>query len=155
MLIIGIDPDLIASGVAVTTERRFVAELTKVKLSGLVEFMHLQAAKVDGRILIKMEDPNLLKPTFPRVLNHKLTPAQRTATMRKISQDVGKVKATATLIMELLKDAGFNVVACRPLVGGHKARCKKDADYFNKLTGWQGRSNEDSRDAAMIALFGG
>ena len=154
MLTIGIDPDLIASGVAVVTNSMVIVEMRRVKLSGLVDFMHLQAAKVEGRILIKMEDPNLLKPTFPRALNHKLTPAQRVATMRKISQDVGKVKATATLIMELLKDAGFNVVACRPLVGGHKARCKKDAGYFNTLTGWSARSNEDCRDAALIALYG-
>ena len=154
MLIIGIDPDLVASGVAVTTERRAIAELSKVKLSGLVDFMHLQAAKVEGRILIKMEDPNMLKPTFPRALSNKLTQAQRIATMRKISQDVGKVKAAATLIMELLKDAGFNVQPCRPLSGGHKARCKNDAAYFNALTGWTARSNEDCRDAALIALFG-
>lgn len=153
-LTVGIDPDLIASGVAVITERRVIADLTKVKLSGLVDYMRQQAANADGQILIKMEDPNLLKPTFPRVLNRKLTPSQKAATMRKISQDVGKVKAAATLIMELLKDAGFKVVPCRPLVGGHKARCKKDAAYFNQLTGWAGRSNEDNRDAALIALFG-
>lgn len=152
MLIIGIDPDLIASGVAVVTERNAVVELQRVKFSRLVDFMHLQAAKVEGRIIIKMEDPNTIKPTFPRILP---TAMNRQAVNNRISQNVGQVKAVATLILEVLTDAGFNVVACRPLVGGHKARCKKDADYFNKLTGWEGRSNEDSRDAAMIALFGG
>lgn len=151
MLIIGIDPDLSASGVAVITPAKAIVEMKRVKFSELVEFMRLQAAKVEGRILIKMEDPNTIKPTFPRALPKAMN---RQAVNNKISQNVGQVKAVATLILEVLTAAGFNVVPCRPLMGGHKARCKKDAAYFNALTGWAARSNEDCRDAALIALYG-
>lgn len=151
MLIIGIDPDLIASGVAVTTPDKRIVEMQRVKFSELVEYMRLQAAKVEGRILIKMEDPNTLKPTFPRAIPRAMN---KQAVNNRISQNVGQVKAVATLILEVLIADGFNVVPCRPLMGGHKARCKKDANYFNKLTGWTARSNEDCRDAALIALYG-
>lgn len=151
MLIIGIDPDLSASGVALITPDKRIAEMQRVKFSKLVEYMHLQAAKVDGRILIKMEDPNTIKPTFPRALPKAMN---RQAVNNRISQNVGQVKAVPTLMLEVLTEAGFNVVPCRPLTGGHKARCKKDATCFNKLTGWTARSNEDCRDAALIALFG-
>ena len=151
MLIIGIDPDLSASGVAVTTPAKAIVEMKRVKFSELVDYMRLQAAKVEGRILIKMEDPNTLKPTFPRAIPRAMN---KQAVNNRISQNVGQVKAVATLILEVLIADGFNVVPCRPLMGGHKARCKKDANYFNKLTGWTARSNEDCRDAALIALFG-
>jgi len=152
MLLIGIDPDLSASGVAVITPDKRIIEMQRVKFSQLTEFMQLQAMKVDGRILIKMEDPNKIAPTFPRLMP---TARNKQAVMNNISQKVGQVKAVATLILEVLTEAGFNVAPCRPLVGGHKARCKKDAAYFNQLTGWTARSNEDCRDAALIALFGG
>jgi len=29
---------------------------------------------------------------------------------------------------------------------------KREADYFNQITGWQGRTNADMRDAGLIAL---
>ena len=151
MLIIGIDPDLSASGVAVITPDKRIVEMQRVKFSKLVEYMQLQAIKVDGRILIKLEDPNTIAPTFPRLMP---TARNKQAVMNNISQKVGQVKAVATLILEVLTEAGFNVSPCRPLVGGYKTMCKKDAAYFNTLTGWTARSNEDCRDAALIALFG-
>lgn len=151
MLIIGIDPDLTASGVAVITQDKRIVEMQRVKFASLVDYINWQAMKVDGRILIKLEDPNKIAPTFPRLMP---TARNKQAVMNNISQKVGQVKAVATLILEVLTAAEFNVQPCRPLVGGHKARCKKDAAYFNALTGWTARSNEDCRDAALIALFG-
>ncbi|MBV2127938.1 hypothetical protein [Arsukibacterium indicum] len=152
LLIIGIDPDLTASGVAVITPDKRIVEMQRVKFSQLVDYMQLQAIKADGQILIKMEDPNMIAPTFPRALPKAMN---RQAVNNRISQNVGQVKAVATLILEVLKAAGYSVTPCRPLVGGYKTRCKKDAAYFNQLTGWDKRSNEDCRDAALIALFGG
>jgi hypothetical protein len=29
-----------------------------------------------------------------------------------------------------------------------------DAKFFNQLTGWTGSSNEDKRDAGLLALYG-
>tara|TARA_B100001059_G_scaffold53555_1_gene47793 strand:- start:44392 stop:44850 length:459 start_codon:yes stop_codon:yes gene_type:complete len=152
VLIIGIDPDLTASGVAVITLDKCIVEMQRVKFCQLVDYIQLQAMKVDGRILIKMEDPNTIKPTFPRAIHKAMN---RQAVNNRISQNVGQVKAVATLILEVLKATGYNVTPCRPLVGGHKSRCKMDYRYFNQLTGWDKRSNEDCRDAALIALFGG
>lgn len=152
MLIIGIDPDLTASGVAVVTSEKRIVEMKRVKFTELETFILSQAMKVDGRILIRMEDPNMIAPTFPRALPKALN---RQAVNNRISQNVGQVKAVATLILEIMKANGYNIIPCRPLQGGHKARCKKDAQYFNQVTGWTGRSNEDCRDAALIALFGG
>ncbi|WNO60871.1 hypothetical protein [Rheinheimera sp. MMS21-TC3] len=149
MLIIGIDPDLTASGVAVILNGR-ILKLDRIPFTGMLNWLSYQSAL--NSVLIKIEDPNLIKPTFPRMLP---TARNKQAVSNRISQNVGQVKAVATLLIETITAAGYQVKPCRPLVGGHKTRCKKDAAYFNKLTGWTGRSNEDCRDAALIALFGG
>lgn len=148
MVTIGIDPDLTKSGVSVVDGRR-VAELKSLRIADLVAFV----ASFDGAV-VKMEDPNLIEPTFTRKLSPKLTASQRASIMRKISQDVGKVKAAATLIHELLTGAGLKVIKVKPLKGPLKRQAKDSAEYFNKVTGWTGRSNQDQRDAALIALWG-
>lgn len=152
MLIIGIDPDLTASGFAVITPDKRIVKMDRVRFAAVVDYINWQAMKLEDRIMIKIEDPNLIKPTFPRALPKAIN---KQAVNNRISQNVGQVKAVATLLIETITAAGYQVKPCRPLVGGHKTRCKKDAAYFNKLTGWTGRSNEDCRDAALIALFGG
>lgn len=148
MLIIGIDPDLSASGFAVVSGRS-IQKLERVPFSGVLAW--LAAHGGPDQLQVKIEDPNLIAPTFQRVLPKAMN---KQAVNNRISQNVGQVKAVATLLIETITAAGYQVKPCRPLVGGHKARCKKDAAYFNQLTGWAGRSNEDCRDAALIALFG-
>lgn len=149
MLTIGIDPDLTASGFAVINGRS-IQRLERVPFADVLAW--LDAAGGKDAMLVKIEDPNLIAPTFPRALKNTIN---KQAVYNRISQNVGQVKAVATLLIETITAAGYQVKPCRPLSGGHKSHCKKDAAYFNKLTGWTGRSNEDCRDAALIALFGG
>ncbi|MDP5459872.1 hypothetical protein [Alishewanella sp. SMS8] len=149
MVTIGIDPDLTASGFAVVNGRT-IEKLERVPFSGVLAW--LDANGGPAALNIKIEDPNLIAPTFPRSLPKAMN---KQAVNNRISQNVGQVKAVATLLIETMTAAGYQVKPCRPLAGGHKSRCKKDAAYFNQLTGWTGRSNEDCRDAALIALYGG
>ncbi|CAM3899330.1 hypothetical protein [Rheinheimera salexigens] len=148
MIIIGIDPDLTASGFAVINGRT-IEQLQRVPFAEVVAWLTKQGSP--QQLQVKIEEPNLIKPTFPRALPKAIN---KQAVNDRISQNVGQVKAVATLLIETITAAGYQVKPCRPLMGGHKTRCKKDAAYFNKLTGWTGRSNEDCRDAALIALFG-
>jgi len=39
----------------------------------------------------------------------------------------------------------------KPLRGSVK-KAKNDAKLFNKITGWEGKSNQDKRDAALLAM---
>ena len=128
---------------------RTIQKLERVPFSGVLDWLAAQGGP--DQLQVKIEDPNLIAPTFPRLMP---TARNKQAVLNNISQKVGQVKAVATLLIETITTAGYQVKPCRPLVGGHKARCKKDAAYFNQLTGWAGRSNEDCRDAALIALFG-
>lgn len=61
----------------------------------------------------------------------------------------GAVKVLCSIIENELKKAGIEFDAVPP----KNNRTKLDAKTFKKITGWQGRTNEHSRDAAML-VFG-
>jgi len=145
-IIIGIDPDIVKSGLAVIQNGKItnLESLSFVDLINAVD--HIPSGK-DG-FTIKIENPEAIKPLFGAKTKNKR------AIREKICQDVGKCKATARLICEVLESKGYIVNKIKPLTGPTKKQAKSDAEYFNKITGWQGRSNEDKRDAALIALFG-
>lgn len=145
-MIIAIDPDLVKSGVAVIHRGR-LTHLYSMKFMELMEFVLMNIDTVGkNNVVVCMENPEANKPVFHRAGTNKNT-------MLKIAQNVGQVKAVARLIHESLE---YNCVTCHkvtPLKGMVK-RAKKDAELFKKLTGWEGRSNEDQRDAALIGLYG-
>lgn len=141
MRVIGIDPDLVKSGIALVLDGRLV-NLQSVPFFELLQVIELERDK--GAHFV-VEDVEANKPTFQR----NVKPAQ----MRKIAQNVGQVKAVARLIREYLDYIGASYTMVKPLVGMPKV-AKKDAKVFARLTGWTGRCNEDQRDAAMLALYG-
>lgn len=144
-LTIGIDPDFVKSGIAVTQNETIV----HLESLGFVDlFEYIAAAGDKQSILIKLENPSAIKPLFGKKVQNSR------AVREKICQDVGKCKATGSLIQQVLESQGYKVKLVTPLKGPVKRQAKSDAVYFNKLTGWQGRSNEDKRDAALVALYG-
>jgi len=148
MITIGIDPDMIASGVAVATGKT-IKQLLKVKLPKLIAT--IQAIGAPGEVVIKLENPEANKTVFTRdIAGAKNQRAVKDA----IAMKVGKVMATTYHVKELLEDAGYQVKMITPLKGPLKRQAKDNAEYFNKVTGWTGRSNQDQRDAALIALWG-
>lgn len=145
MIIIGIDPDMVASGLAVV-EAKGILKLQSVKLPDLVPT--IQAIGRPGEVTIKLENPEANKGLFASRSN------KNKAVSVAIAMSVGKVQATAHHIQELLIAAGYTVKMVTPLKGPLKRQAKDSAEYFNKVTGWTGRSNQDQRDAALIALWG-
>ncbi len=148
-IIIGIDPDMIASGVAVIAEKDEILELSKKSIIDIV--VYVKQWSQNNIVTVKIEDPNLISPTFPRIIKDARS---LQAVRDKISQDVGRVKASATLIIQVLEHAGIKVQRVKPIKGPVKKLCKNDSAYFNRVFKWNGRSNEDSRDAAIIAVYG-
>lgn len=67
------------------------------------------------------------------------------ATQARI-QGAGSVKRDAKIWEDWCKENGYEVVFVKPMGKG----LKKSADEFKRITGWQGRTNEHARDAAMI-----
>lgn len=138
---IGIDPDLVKSGVAVAEDGK-LRSLQALSLFELTRFIdqHKDAAE------FILENVEYDKTTYIR-------PGTNRQQMLKIAQNVGMAKGTCRHIDEYLRDCGATYRKVKPLTGQVK-RAKGDAEFFNQLTGWTGRSNEDKRDAALLALFG-
>ena len=143
-LVVGIDPDLVKSGVAIVEQ----GALTKLYALTFHEIVTSLASELkhEGAIVI-IEDVEADSTTYHRAK----TNARQHA---RIAQNVGQVKGVKRVLVECLLAQGINVVQVKPLRGPVKNRAKKDAEYFNKVTGWTGRTNEDKRDAAMLALWG-
>lgn len=142
-LVVGIDPDLVKSGVAI------VENGTLKKLYALT--FHEIVTKLAGELkhegaTVIVEDVETDSTTYHR----GGTNARQHA---RIAQNVGQVKGVKRVLVECLIAEGVNVVQVKPLRGPIK-RAKNDAAYFNKITGWTGRTNEDKRDAALLALWG-
>ncbi len=140
--IIGIDPDLDKNGVAITHDGKIIA-LEALMFPVLLEL----AEQYKATSTFILEDVEFDKPTYIR-------PGTNAAMMRKISQNVGQVKGTARQLFNCLEYMGCKVKKVKPLAGSVKRKAKKDAKYFNQVFGWTGPTNEDKRDAAMLALLG-
>lgn len=164
MIRIGIDPDLTKSGVATVVN----GEIVTLKSMGFSELIEFVISKSHLPCAVLLEDVDNKKPVFPKRLRQSVkgqnpllayvghAPSQSGSNAKvnmSIAEDLGKVKATARLIKEVLEDKGITVTLVKPLRGPIK-KAKDSSVYFNKITGWTGRSNADTRDAALIAMFG-
>lgn len=145
MMIIGIDPDLEASGVAIV-EDRLLVEMFTVTFMGLHKYVS-ELSKSDLDVVFVVEDVEK-----NRALYAKHT-GQTALVRERIAQNVGQVKAVCRLIQQLLDSFKMSYKMASP-IRGHLKKAKTDREYFNKITGWTGSSNADKRDAALIALYG-
>ena len=134
---VGIDPDLTASGVAVMCNG-VITELHTMPFFELMDFIqHHKTA------IFSLENVNANKSLYAK---HDGKPA---LVKMRIAQNVGMCKAIGTLIQQKLEREKCIYELVTPLKGTAK-KAKTDAKLFNKLTGWEGRSNADNRDAAML-----
>lgn len=132
-LIIGIDPDLEKSGVAVLGQSLELKNLT------FAQTVELFRSRQDEIKKVVIEAGWLNKKANFRYSNSK-------AVSEQIARRVGLNHAAGILIAEMAKECGLAVVLVKP------TRTKLKAEDFNRITGWQGRTNQEQRDAAMLLI---
>lgn len=88
---------------------------------------------------VVFEDSRLISPTWKRSVSN--------AAQLKIARDVGQIDAWCRLIVATCERLGIPAHGISPKNKG----AKLDAEQFAALTGWTGRSNEHTRDAAALA----
>lgn len=132
-IIIGIDPDLEKSGVAILGQSLELKNLTFAETVALFRNRESEIKKV----IIEAGWKNA-KSNFHGYIG------QRKSVGERIAKNVGENHATGKLLVEMAKAQGLEVVELRP------SRSKVDAKEFNRVTGWVGRSNQEQRDAAML-----
>lgn len=132
MILLGIDPGQ-NTGLAVFDGGR-LAELRTITP---VEIDRAITSIMPGRVIF--EDS--------RLQSHLWTTSTAKATLAKIARNVGEVDAWCKLIVAVCESLNVPAHGISPLGKGKKMA----ADQFQRITGWDGPSNQHTRDAAMVA----
>lgn len=133
-IIIGIDPDLEKSGVAIKwPDALSLNNLTFVELKDLLE----REQPVIKKVVVEAGWLN-------QKANFHYQPNQKKEVGENIAKKVGENHATGKLIVQLIESMGIPVQQLKP------TRSKLNAKDFNRITGWDKKSNQEQRDAAML-----
>lgn len=133
MIMIGIDPG-VHTGVAAIDKGglQVVATMSAVKAEQLV---CMYAAEAGGQVAVFFEDARLRNWFGSKG--------------REALQGAGSIKRDCHRWEEWLIHHGISFSKIAP----RNNSTKLTAEQFKKITGWQGRTNEHGRDAAML-IFG-
>ena len=138
MIILGIDPGQ-STGVATFIDGRLV-KLETIQPHRLPELIRLT-----GAVRVIFEDSRLQSHLFS---GHKPGAGALSAPQKlKIARNVGQVDAWCSLITAACADLGIVAHGISPKGKG----AKLNAAQFAALTGWTDKSNEHTRDAAVVA----
>ena len=145
--VIGIDPDKVKSGVAWLKPSTSQLEISNLSFPLLLEY--LQFAKQKGEEL----NESLVVVVEAGWMNAKSCfHAAQGKQAEKIAKDVGANHETGRKIIEMCEHYGINVVAKAPLAKCWKGKDKKIThEELASFTGIMGRTNQDARDAALLA----
>ena len=132
-MIIGIDPDLKKSGVAILGDSLVLKTMT---FAETVDLFRSQQEAIK-KVVIEAGWLNVKSNMHGRI-------GQRKSVGERIAKNVGENHATGKLLVEMAKSFNLNVVEVRP------TRTKKNADEFKRITGYVGRTNQEVRDAGML-----
>ncbi len=138
--VIGIDPDMRKCGVCAYHGGN-IELLMSEDVSQLIDSI---PSCIDGGEIFAIEDVNAVKTIYAK--NRRSNVAVQT----RIAQNVGMVKAAGTILIDYIEHHGGKAILVPPGIG---KQTKKDAKLFAELTGYTGRTNEDTRDAYWIAKY--
>lgn len=144
-IIMGIDPDSKAHGVAVYLDN----ELIEVKSLSLMKLMVLikNYALCSESLVVHVEDVCASNAVFMKP--KKSYSGKDLAEVKARSRTLGMCQQSQTEIERVCEWYNVEIVK-------HKISkmWKKDKAQFEKITGWAGRSNEDTRSAAYFGWLG-
>jgi len=138
---IGIDPDLKKSGFAVWHKRIKTLELSVENFFDATVMIHSYHEAPNVKLIVFIEAGWLNKKSNYRP---GLTPAVR----ENIAKKVGQNHAVGQLFVEFCEINEINFRTVKPTMS------KIDAKTFNRITGYKGFSNQEKRDAGMLAIKG-
>ena len=137
---IGIDPDSEKSGVAIAVNGKII-ELKTMRFSDLVYFLN-EKKEIIGLVVVEAGWLNKS--------NWHVHPGATIREAASIGNDIGRNHQTGILIVEMCEALNIRCRLSRPQ---KMNTVKNNAALFNKITGWDRKSNPETRDAAML-VFG-
>lgn len=139
-LIIGIDPDCQLSGYAEWDMRQ--KRLTTVSKFSFFEIFELLESQREEIALVRIEAGWLNNKS-----NFHGRAGQSKAAGERIAKNVGSNHETGRKLVEMANYLDLKVEEVRPI--GTKSI---DSEMFKKISGWESRTNQDMRDAALLVL---
>lgn len=135
---IGIDPDTVKNGVAIWYPKKQQLELNNLKFFDLFEL--IKSMKIRNEIIVIIDAGWLNKSNFHVTGTNKNVNG-------KIGERVGANHETGKKIAEMCDYLGVAYELNRP------TRSKVNKEVFEKITGYKGRTNQETRDAGLL-VFG-
>jgi hypothetical protein len=141
-LIIGCDPDVDGKGFAIYED----GILVDLKSFTFIELIPFFKDDCGYEIELHIEDLNGNKSSS---FNHRSR--QSKAVQNKISESVGRCKQMQLEVEKIAEHFDIKIVRHKVSSKWKDAAGKKE---FERVTGWTGRSNEDTRSAAYFGFLG-
>jgi hypothetical protein len=132
--IIGIDPGTHTGFSIWRTDYKYIESVMTTKIH--IAMDEVKAYRDTGLTFVRIEDARLRTWYGDDKGN------------RAKSQGVGSIKRDCTIWEDFCKDCGIDYEMVKP----GAVRTKLTAEAFKNLTGWQGRTTEHSRDAALLCF---
>lgn len=146
--VIGIDPDVKKSGIAIFENKKLV-ELKNLSLTdfymfceNIVEHFDYCSDELDKPTFV-IEDGNIISGLYNRNKNNN------NLVQHKISEHVGANKQRAKDLIEIAEFFGIKTIRQKP----RKGNWSDKKAMFESVTGWKGRSNPETRSAAFFGYF--
>ena len=138
MIVVGIDPDSHRHGVA------FYEDGKLKRLHCMDRVQIIEEIRFCADVLISIED--VLQNNFIYRANVKSSKSAQS----KVGIHIGRCQQAQTELMRDLDYYNIPYVLHKP----QKGNWAKDKNQFEKVTGWSGRSNSDTRSAAFFGYLG-
>lgn len=145
---VGIDPDTERHGLAVYDDGKLIVCATATDVELVTEI--IPNLLLGGGVVVSIE--NVLANSFVYSRNRvqwKMPEAQKKKIEEKIAVSVGRCQQAQLALMRWLDFIGVPYVLHKPQAGNWKDK----KDIFERITGWTGRSNDDSRAAAFFGYL--
>lgn len=132
-LVIGIDPGVNTGYAVWNCHTQSLVRVTTIKIHEAI-FSILSYGKYSDsrRILVRFEDARLRR-WFGKNSDNK-------------QQGAGSIKRDCSILQDFLEEYEIDYELVKP----SKGMTKWDAETFKKLTGWDGRTSNHARDAALL-----
>lgn len=139
MIVVGIDPDSKAHGVAIYDGGKLI-ELNQWNLGVMMDWIEFKLSDMGEQLIFSIED--VLANDF--VYSRNMT--KNNKVNMTIARSVGRCQQAQHELMVILDYMGVEYVKHKP----QKGNWAKNKKQFEQVTGWTGRSNEDTRAAAFF-----
>jgi hypothetical protein len=145
-----IDPDILRSGVAIYHDKKLIS-LESLGFYDLMQRLEVEKENDCGSCSVLLEAGWLNKSNFhlqykSKGKTVKLTPAAAAETGRRVGQN----HQVGILIAEMCQGMG---IPCRPIKPLEPNLWKDSAAVFKNITGYEGVTNPEKRDAAMLGFM--